>query len=205
MTITEIEPVTRKKMRVSIDGEPAFVLSASEAEEWDLHEGDVLTPQEEEQLRERIARKAGRMAMDMLLRRDYAQEELRRALVKKGLAPQYAQMGVQYVDSYHYLDDMRFALEFLSAHMNTMSRQMAVYRLREKCVEDSVISQALEQAGWDDTAGIRREAARRYGSVDALLARGEKEIVKFCQACARKGYRWPEIRSVLQEDGQDNP
>lgn len=200
MTITDIEQITRKKMRVSIDGEPAFVLSPSEIGDWDLHAGDVLTGVQEEELRKKIAHRASRMAMEMLLRRDYAREELRTALIRKGLAPQYAEIGVEYAASYHYLDDLRFAMQFLSARKNTMSRQMACYKLRAKGVEDSVIRQALDQTGWDDAAGIRRDLQRKYGSVDVLLERGEKEITKFCQSCVRKGYRWPEIKSVLQED-----
>ena len=42
MTVTAIESVTRHKMRVSLDGEPAFVFTDKEIREWNLEEEIVL-------------------------------------------------------------------------------------------------------------------------------------------------------------------
>ena len=46
MTVTAIESVTRHKMRVSLDGEPAFVFTDKEIREWNL----VLDDSEEQAL-----------------------------------------------------------------------------------------------------------------------------------------------------------
>ena len=48
MTVTAIESVTRHKMRVSLDGEPAFVFTDKEIREWNLEEEMVLDDSEEQ-------------------------------------------------------------------------------------------------------------------------------------------------------------
>ena len=48
MTVTAIESVTRHKMRVSLDGEPAFVFTDREIREWNLAEETVLDDSEEQ-------------------------------------------------------------------------------------------------------------------------------------------------------------
>ena len=50
MTVTAIESVTRHKMRVSLDGEPAFVFTDKEIREWNLEEEMVLDDSEEQAL-----------------------------------------------------------------------------------------------------------------------------------------------------------
>ena len=48
MTVTAIESVTRHKMRVSLDGEPAFVFTDKEIREWNLEEEMVLDDSEKQ-------------------------------------------------------------------------------------------------------------------------------------------------------------
>ena len=78
MTVTAIESVTRHKMRVSLDGEPAFVFTDREIREWNLTEEMEFDRAEEEALVQYVCREAARTAMNLLVKRDYAQAELYR-------------------------------------------------------------------------------------------------------------------------------
>ena len=80
MTVTAIESVTRHKMRVSLDGEPAFVFTDKEIREWNLEEEMVLDDSEEQALLQYVSREAARTAMNLLVKRDYAEAELYRKL-----------------------------------------------------------------------------------------------------------------------------
>ena len=84
MTVTAIESVTRHKMRVSLDGEPAFVFTDKEIREWNLEEEMVLDDSEEQALLQYVSREAARTAMNLLVKRDYAEAELYRKLRDKG-------------------------------------------------------------------------------------------------------------------------
>ena len=80
MTVTAIESVTRHKMRVSLDGEPAFVFTDKEIREWNLEEEMVLDDSEEQALLQYVSREAARTAMNLLVKRDYSEAELYRKL-----------------------------------------------------------------------------------------------------------------------------
>ena len=83
MTVTAIESVTRHKMRVSLDGEPAFVFTDKEIREWNLEEEMVLDDSEKQALLQYVSREAARTAMNLLVKRDYAEAELYRKLNKE--------------------------------------------------------------------------------------------------------------------------
>ena len=131
MTVTAIESVTRHKMRVSLDGEPAFVFTDKEIREWNLEEEMVLDDSEEQALLQYVSREAARTAMNLLVKRDYAEVELYRKLRDKGYSEFFAGKGIEYVSSYHYLDDARYARQMIGSRKGTTSRKMMVNRMRQ--------------------------------------------------------------------------
>lgn len=123
MTVTAIESVTRHKMRVSLDGEPAFVFTDREIREWNLTEEMEFDRAEEEALVQYVCREAARTAMNLLVKRDYAQAELYRKLRERGYSEYFARQGIAYVSSYHYLDDERYARQMIVSQF-TFSHQV---------------------------------------------------------------------------------
>ena len=97
MTVTAIESVTRHKMRVSLDGEPAFVFTDREIREWNLTEEMEFDRAEEEALVQYVCREAARTAMNLLVKRDYAQAELYRKL--SAVSSKFLQMEMEYLGS----------------------------------------------------------------------------------------------------------
>ena len=132
MTVTAIESVTRHKMRVSLDGEPAFVFTDREIREWNLAEETVLDDSEEQALLQYVSREVARTAMNLLVKRDYAEAELYRKLRDKGYSEFFAGKGIEYVSAYHYLDDARYARQMIGSRKDTMSRKVMVSRMRQQ-------------------------------------------------------------------------
>lgn len=198
MRVTAIEYVTRHKMRVFLDGEPAFVLTDEKLEEWNLHEGDELDDRRADELMRFVGREAARAAMDLLLRRDYSEAELYRKLTEKGFNDRIAAQGIAYVHSYHYLDDERYAEQLIESKKGTVSRRMMVYRLQQKGVDGTVIQKAMVRAGWDDTDGIYYEIRKRYHSQEELSKLSEKDRQKLLQSLVRKGYNYSDISHILR-------
>lgn len=198
MQVTAVEYVTKHKMRVSLDGEPAFILTDKETAEWQLFEGVELEDDRAEQLMHFVGRPAARAAMDLLIRRDYSEAELNRRLREKGFNAALAEEGLAYVRSYHYLDDERYARQYIESRKGTVSRKMIVYKMKEKGVADSAIQSALECTAWDDTEGILFEVRKRYHSPRELFEISENARQKFCQSLMRKGYTYPDIRRALR-------
>lgn len=197
--ITSVEYITRHKMRVSLNGEPAFIITDKDAAEWQLAEGVELDEEQAEELTGFVGRLAARTAMDLLVRRDYSEAELRRKLREKGFNEMFAEEGIAYVRSYRYLDDERYARQYIESRKRTNSRKMMTYKLREKGVADSVIQSVLEDVCWDDAEGIRCEIRKRFYSMNKLSEISEKEKQKLYQSLMRKGYDYQDIRYVLKE------
>lgn len=199
MKITEIEQMTKRKVRVFLDGEPAFVFSDKDMREWELQEGSELDGEKLGRLMQYIERMAARAAMELLIRRDYSEAELRQKLIGKGFSAAAAEKGVAYVQGYHYLDDERYARQFIAGCKGTVSRQMLIYKLRQKGISDDVIRLAMDETEWDDLDGIYYEIRKRYSAEVELSELSEKERQKFYQALLRKGYHYADIKRVFTD------
>ena len=189
MTVTEIESVTRHKMRVSLDGE---------IREWNLEEEMVLDDSEEQALLQYVSREAARTAMNLLVKRDYAEAELYRKLRDKGYSEFFAGKGIEYVSAYHYLDDARYARQMIGSRKDTMSRKMMVNRMRQKGLSDEVIQEAMEEADWTDEMGLTREIRRRFSSAEQIESLTDKDRQKLIQSLMRKGYGYSDIQHVIR-------
>ena len=198
MTVTAIESVTRHKMRVSLDGEPAFVFTDKEIREWNLEEEMVLDDSEEQALLHYVSSVSERTAMNLLVKRDYAEVELYRKLRDKGYSEFFAGKGIEYVSAYHYLDDARYARQMIGSRKDTMSRKMMVSRMRQKGLSDEVIQEAMEEADWTDEMGIAREIRRRFSSAEQIESLTDKDRQKLIQSLMRKGYGYSDIQHVIR-------
>ena len=198
MTVTAIESVTRHKMRVSLDGEPAFVFTDKEIREWNLEEEMVLDDSEEQALLQYVSREAARTTMNLLVKRDYAEAELYRKLRDKGYSDFFAGKGIEYVSAYHYLDDARYARQMIGSRKDTMSRKMMVSRMRQKGLSDEVIQEAMEEADWTDEMGLTREIRRRFSSAEQIESLTDKDRQKLIQSLMRKGYGYSDIQHVIR-------
>lgn len=198
MTVTAIESVTRHKMRVSLDGEPAFVFTDREIREWNLEEEMVLDDSEKQALLQYVSREVARTAMNLLVKRDYAEAELYRKLRDKGYSEFFAGKGIEYVSAYHYLDDARYARQMIGSRKDTMSRKMMVSRMRQKGLSDEVIQEAMEEADWTDEMGLTREIRRRFSSAEQIESLTDKDRQKLIQSLMRKGYGYSDIQHVIR-------
>ena len=206
MTVTAIESVTRHKMRVSIDGEPAFVFTDKEIREWCLAEELELTESQEEELIRYVSREAARVAMNLLVKRDYAEAELYRKLKDRGYSDYFAGKGIEYVSSYHYLDDVRYARQMIASKSGTVSRKMMVNKMKQKGLSDEVIREAMEAAEWTDEAGLVRELRKRFNSSVQIEELTDKDRQKLIQSLMRKGYGYGDISHALrnfEETGEE--
>ncbi len=198
MRVTAVEYVTRHKMRVSLDGEPAFVLTDGKLEEWQLHEGDDLDDERSDALLAFAGREAARAAMELLIRRDYSEAELYSKLRQKGFNDRIAGQGMAYVHAYHYLDDERYASQLVAGKKGTVSRKMMTFLLQQKGVDDTVIQRVIDDAEWNDEDGIRYEIRKKCQSSGELFELSEKDRQKMVQSLMRKGYNYSDIYHIMR-------
>ncbi|SHJ98139.1 regulatory protein RecX [Hespellia stercorisuis] len=198
MQVTKIEPVTKSKYKVFVDEQFAFVLYKGELSRYHIRAEEEL----EESLfykikNEVILKRAKLRAMHLLNDMDRTESALRTKL-KLGLYTEdIIDQAVQYVKSFGYIDDYRYAVHFIDIKKDSKSRREIYAALVQKGVASESIDLAFEETY--DTGGEQqaiREIIRKR-RVD-LSAADEGEIRKLYGYLARKGFKYDDIRQVVQ-------
>lgn len=197
MIVTELAEVGKNKYKVYIDYEYAFLLSAKEVKLYEMEEGHQVTDVlYSEILNEVILPKAKRKAMDLLKSMDRTEYELLAKMRTAGFSEAVCQDALAYVKSFNYVNDYRYACNYINYRKATRSLKMLQMELSKKGVDKTLIDQAFEEE-YQDTAeeeAVRREVMKKCKSIDDLTY--EKRM-KLSAALYRKGYNSSVVRKVL--------
>ena len=198
MTVTHTEACTKTKFKIFLDGEFAFVLYQGEMKRFGIREGAEVSEETVRKIRTEVVLKRAKLrAMHLLGDMDRTEAALREKL-RQGLYPPEAVDGaVEYVRSFGYLDDERYAENFVRTRIGTKSRREILAQLQQKGISQERAQAALE-ACRDE--GGEEEAIRKIlkkKGVDPGTADAD-QIRKICGYLARKGFRYDSVRQVIQ-------
>ena len=102
--------------------------------------------------------------------------------------------AVDYVKSFHYLDDYRYAVHFVELHYEQRSRQRMRQDLYQRHVPEEYIDLALESICENDDVALQ-EALRKITKGETEYSYEEKQ--KIAGKLYRKGFRLGDIKRVL--------
>lgn len=202
MQVTKIEELTKSRSKIYIDGEFAFVLYKGELRIHHVKEGENLTEEAYRAIMEEVLPKRAKLrAMNLLKNREYTTVQLRGKL-EQGLYPQEViEDALDYVASFHYTDDMRYALQYITCHENNRSRRRIEQDLQGKGIARETIQAAWNT--WESNGGeqdedgmIRRLLEKRGYSPDTADYTERQRQAAFLM---RKGFSGESIRRVLRE------
>ncbi|HIX64127.1 MAG TPA: recombination regulator RecX [Candidatus Mediterraneibacter colneyensis] len=203
MIVTGVEPYMKTRYKVFLDGEFAFVLYKGELSRFHIREGEELPEETARKIRDEVVLKRAKLrAMHLLEDMDRTEDALREKL-RLGMYPSdVIDRAVGYVRSFGYLDDRRYAENFVRSRQGTKSRKEICAALRGKGVSEELIGQAFEacyeEAG--EAEAIRKILKKKRfdpGCPD------EKEIRRIYGYLARKGFRYDDVRQVIQNYEDD--
>ncbi len=144
-----------------------------------------------------LEKKAKLRAMRLLERMDRTETQLRRKLKEDQYPEDAIDAAIQYVASFGYLNDEKYARRFVENRQRVKSKREIQASLIQKGVSKDLIAQALED-GYEDTdesAAIQRLVEKRH--FDAQTAT-DIEKKKMQDYLLRKGFRYEDISKVLQ-------
>ncbi len=198
MTVTGLEAATKTKFKVYLDHRFAFVLYKGELSRYGIREGAELEDVVFKKIMDEVICKRAKLrAMHLLEDMDRSESALREKL-RQGLYPQEAiECAVSYVSSFGYLNDERYAQNFVESRKSAKSRREIYYQLCQKGVSREIAERALEECyeGGDELEAIRRMIQKKR--VDLKNAEPE-QIRKLYGYLSRKGFRYEDIRQVIQ-------
>ncbi len=201
MLVTQIAGTSSKgRFRVYIDGQFAFVLYRGELRSLHIEEGRELSEESYRQIMTQILpRRAKLRSMNLLQSRDYTERQLRSKLEQGEYPESCIEEALAYVISCGYIDDRRYAGNYIEGRLQTKGRAQIEAELMRKGVAKDVIREAfeeLEQAGLaqDETAAIRALLEKRRYCADTA---DEKEKRRMYGYLCRRGFSPERVMRLL--------
>lgn len=204
MIVTNVESLTKTKFIVEVDGKFAFVLYKGELKRFGVTQGVELSEKIYQQIRTEIVLKRAKLrAMHLLTDTARSEKGLREKLRQGHYPEDIIEQSMDYVRSFGYLDDRKYAESFVLSRKESKSRKEIYAALLQKGVSAEQIQEVLDEvyAEEGEREAIRKLILKKH--VDVLQA-NEEELHKLYGYLARKGFRYEEIRKAIEEMNADN-
>lgn len=144
MMITSISQGKNNRKRVYVDDAFVFALYSRELMQYGLKEGQPVSRELLDKIiKECVLRRGKLRAMNLLQARDYTRQGLRVKLMQSEYDETVIAQVISYLDDYHYLDDVRYAREYISFKKSKKSQRQIEQALMEKGVSRDDIRQAF--------------------------------------------------------------
>jgi len=209
-TITAIEPQKAQKGRVNLflDGAFAFSISLPVADTIGLQEGQKLSPNEIEKLKNaELFHRSFNSALRYLSPRPRSEAEIRSRLRRHGYDMEIIQQVIARLKEQKLVDDTLFAQFWRDNRENfkPRSRRLIEVELKQKGVDAETIAEAT--AGFDDELGAYKAAQRKAGTFKGLDYPGfRKRLGTFLR---QRGFPYElinrTIERIWQEQGNIQP
>lgn len=196
MIVTKIQPVNQKKSKIFIDGEFAFVLDKGEIFHWNIVEEESLQEEVYAQIREVVLERSKIKAMDLLLAQDRTRHTLLKKLKQAGFCDEIACEAISYVEKFHYIDDVRYASNYIYGRKNTKSIRQMKMELMQKGVSGEDVNKAFEGEEVKESYAIQNWIRKK--KLDTKQCTKE-ELQKFVRFLLQRGFSYETIRKELQD------
>jgi regulatory protein len=198
MQITAIEKQRRQRRAdVYLDGHLAFSLSLGLLTEAGLHEGDTLSPQQVDSLRQAdIRHQAHEAALRLLAYRPRSEAEIRQRLARRGLPPPVIQETIARLRDQGLLSDAAFARFWVETRDQTSprGRRLLWQELSAKGIEREVARQAIAPVAEEDAAlrAAQKKTRHLQGQDYAVFRRRLGDFL------LRRGFTYPTVHTIVE-------
>ncbi len=198
MQIMEIAELDKRRVRIVLEDRSCFALYKGEARQYSLQEGEELSEELFEEIcQEVLTKRARKRAMHLLECMDRTELQIKNKLAL-GLYPDdVIEDAVDYVKGYRYVDDLRYAQNYVRKHKEKKSRRKIYMELLRRGISSELAQQAVEEEFQQENEEelIRHWIEKKqYSPQTADL----KEKQRLCQFLIRKGFALNDILRTLE-------
>jgi len=143
-----------------------------------------------------LGKRATKRAMHLLEKQDRTEYQLREKLTANGYPKESIEKAIEYVKGYRYVDDGRYAENYIRFHQSTKSRMKLRMDLLRKGIATELIESGLEKAyESDEKEQIRQLLEKKNLDIDTA---DTAQVRKMYQFLLRRGFRSSDIMSVMK-------
>ena len=155
MTVTRIEELSRSRCKIYLEDSFAFVLYKGELRLFGVREQEELSEESyREIMQEVLPKRATLRCMNLLQSRAYTESKLRSKLKEGGYPQESIDSALAYVKSYHYVDDLQFAKDYIVNQAGKKSKRVLEQDLIARGVSRNEI-----KGGWTGRTCARADVA----------------------------------------------
>lgn len=144
MLITNVKEYKKGRYEVYLNDEFAFVLYKGELKSFKIEQGRELSDNIFDEIMNTVLpKRAKKRAMNLLLKNDMTEKKLREKLLEGKYPESSVDTAIEYVKSYHYIDDSRYAHNFIASKASSNSKAVIRNKLLEKGVSKNIIENEI--------------------------------------------------------------
>ncbi len=201
--ITQIEKYRNNKYRIFINDEFAFLLYKTECSSFGLEEGVALTDEAYSLIFSEILEKRAKLyAMNLLRKQDRTERDLKRKLSEALYPEETIEQAIKYVKDFGYLDDVRYAFNYIRLSASRYGKAELKNKLQEKGISGEDIEEAYRQAAEEGFIDENTEEEL----IEKLIRKKYRDITelenadrdKLYASLYRKGFTVRSVEKVLR-------
>lgn len=201
MIVTKLEALDAKRIKIYIDNCFAFVLYKGEIRTYKIKVDESISEDTYHTIVSEVLQKRAKLrAMNLLTQRPYTESKLRQKL-QEGYYPQETiEVAIDYVKKYGYVDDYRYAMDYLEYHSECQNRQQILQKLKQKGIDGGTLSKVFEDF-FSDGGEIREiEQIKRFLQKKHFSQEGMdyEQISKLKASLYRKGFSMDNISKAME-------
>lgn len=202
MTITKIQEKKGGKRLISLNDEPAFVLTEAQVRELGLTEHMEIDEDILARVRGMLYRNGVLRAMLILEKRDKTEFELRQKLKEDCCDDELVDEILSFAREKNYVNDLRYAQNFIRNRQQEKSRKELKGLLRMHGVGEDDIEEAFSSEETEDerSAIERWMKKKRFDPENA----DESEKRKFIAFLVRKGFPYGAVKEAFSGFGENS-
>ncbi|MCR4903488.1 MAG: recombination regulator RecX [Butyrivibrio sp.] len=171
-----------------------------------LQEGQEISETVYNEIKEELLpKRAIKRAMNLLQKKDYTEYKLRQKLSEGLYTPDCIDAALNYVKSYNYVNDERYASDYINYYIELRSKNRIIQDLTSKGISKDILIPLMEEAyaNRDDDIELNQAVEllrkKKYDPDNCDF----KEKQRLMAFLARKGFTTSVIKSALSLDTTD--
>ena len=204
MLVTKIETIEKGKVnkyKVFIDDEYEFLLYPKEIHRYHIKENDCLTEQIYNEIYfETVLRRGKQKALAILKHMDRTEFELAQKLKLGEYSDKVITEVLNYVKSYHYIDDMRYTINYIRSNKSRKSKRQLQTTLYHKGIDKNTIEKALDEEYDIEDYAIKKAIDKKGKNLEFMT---KEDKLKLASSLYRKGFEMDLIKKYVYTDYAD--
>lgn len=201
MQVTQIAELTQNRSKIFLDYEFAFVLYKGELRLYHIVEGQEISDADYHSIMADVLPKRAKLrCMNLLKSRDYTKVQLQKKLEEGGYPDEIIRQALSYVEGYGYLNDEKYAGDYIACYAALRSRIKIEYELLKKGITKDTIERAWQM--WQENGNEQDEEQMIQKLLEKKNWNPEEQDVKACQkmisSLLRKGFGMESIRKAMK-------